>query len=166
MEDSFAYAKDKWEKSHTTPDVKVGDLVLVSPTNFNKIKLFKKLKDLFAGNFLIKALHGANTAEIELSEELSNKHPTFPVILIKPYKSSYSEKFPFRNKFPHTKKITKSLKERNLRTKMVREYLVSYSDPAFEDEWLAEKDLPEATKICRRFRKTRNRIILQSMLLF
>ncbi|MBW0594020.1 hypothetical protein O181_133735, partial [Austropuccinia psidii MF-1] len=24
MEDSFAYAKDKWDKSHATPDFKVG----------------------------------------------------------------------------------------------------------------------------------------------
>ncbi|MBW0590136.1 hypothetical protein O181_129851 [Austropuccinia psidii MF-1] len=38
IEDSFAYAKDKWDKSHATPDFKVGDLVLVSTTNFNNIK--------------------------------------------------------------------------------------------------------------------------------
>ncbi|MBW0555907.1 hypothetical protein O181_095622 [Austropuccinia psidii MF-1] len=38
MEDSFAYAKDKWDKSHAIPDFKVGDLVLVSTTNFNNIK--------------------------------------------------------------------------------------------------------------------------------
>ncbi|MBW0591300.1 hypothetical protein O181_131015 [Austropuccinia psidii MF-1] len=47
MEDSFAYAKDKWDKSHATPDFKVGDLVLVSTTNFNNIKGFKKPKDSF-----------------------------------------------------------------------------------------------------------------------
>ncbi|MBW0583478.1 hypothetical protein O181_123193 [Austropuccinia psidii MF-1] len=47
MEDSFAYAKDKWDKSHGTPDFKVGDLVLVSTTNFNNIKGCKKLNDLF-----------------------------------------------------------------------------------------------------------------------
>ncbi|MBW0548651.1 hypothetical protein O181_088366 [Austropuccinia psidii MF-1] len=58
MEDSFAYAKDKWDKSHATPDFKVGDLVLVSATNFNNIKGCKKLKDSFAGPFVIKALHG------------------------------------------------------------------------------------------------------------
>ncbi|MBW0583265.1 hypothetical protein O181_122980 [Austropuccinia psidii MF-1] len=52
MEDSFAYAKDKWDKSHATPD-----LVLVSTTNFNKIKGCKNLKDSFAGPFFIKALH-------------------------------------------------------------------------------------------------------------
>ncbi|MBW0496208.1 hypothetical protein O181_035923 [Austropuccinia psidii MF-1] len=60
MEDSFAYAKDKWDKSHATPDFKVGDLVLVSTTNFNNIKRCKKLKDSFAGPFFIKALHGEN----------------------------------------------------------------------------------------------------------
>ncbi|MBW0549683.1 hypothetical protein O181_089398 [Austropuccinia psidii MF-1] len=100
MEDSFSYAKDKWDKSHATPDFKVGDLVLVSTTNFNNIKLCKKLKDSFAGPFSIKALYGENSVEVELSEELSNKHPTFPVSLIKPYKSSDAEKFPLRNKVP------------------------------------------------------------------
>ncbi|MBW0514475.1 hypothetical protein O181_054190 [Austropuccinia psidii MF-1] len=100
MEDSFAYAKDKWEKSHATPDFKVGDLVLVSTTNFNNIKECKKLKDSFAEPFVIKALHGENAVEVELSEELDNKNPTFTVSLIKPYKSSDAEKFPLRNKVP------------------------------------------------------------------
>ncbi|MBW0473436.1 hypothetical protein O181_013151 [Austropuccinia psidii MF-1] len=97
MEDSFAYAKDKWDKSHANPYFKVGDLVLVSTTNFNKIKGFKNLKDFFAGPFFIKALHGGNALEMESSEELSNKTPTFPVSLIKPCKSGDSEKFPLRN---------------------------------------------------------------------
>ncbi|MBW0525573.1 hypothetical protein O181_065288 [Austropuccinia psidii MF-1] len=140
-EDSFAYAKDKWDKSHATPDFKVGDLVLVSTTNFNKIK------------------------GLELSEELSNKHPTFPVSLIKPYKSSDAEKFPLRNKVHQVippiessglKKLTKVLKERNLRANKLREYLVRYSEPTCEDEWLTEKDIPEATKLLRRFKHTRN----------
>ncbi|MBW0505009.1 hypothetical protein O181_044724 [Austropuccinia psidii MF-1] len=55
MEDSFAYAKDKWDQSHATPDFKVGDLVPVSTTNFNKIKGCKMLKDSYAGPFVIKA---------------------------------------------------------------------------------------------------------------
>ncbi|MBW0574598.1 hypothetical protein O181_114313 [Austropuccinia psidii MF-1] len=38
MEDSFAYAKDKWDISHVTPYFKVGDLAFVSTTNFNNIK--------------------------------------------------------------------------------------------------------------------------------
>ncbi|MBW0490233.1 hypothetical protein O181_029948 [Austropuccinia psidii MF-1] len=154
MEDSFSYSKDKWDKSHATPDFKVGDLVLVSTTNFYKIKACKNLKDSFEGAFVIMALHGENAVEVELCEELSNEHPTFPVSLIKPYKSSDSERFSLRNKVPQVippiessgvKNITKVLKERKLRTNKVREYLVRYSDPTCEDEWLAEKDIPEAT---------------------
>ncbi|MBW0482235.1 hypothetical protein O181_021950 [Austropuccinia psidii MF-1] len=142
MEDLFAYAKDKWDKSHATADFKVGDLVLVSTTSFNNIKECKKLKDSFSGPFVIKTFHGENAIEVELSEELSNQHPTFPVSLVKPYKSRDSEKFPLRNKVPQhippieysgTKKMTKVLKERKLRTNKVREYLVRYSDPSCED---------------------------------
>ncbi|MBW0483445.1 hypothetical protein O181_023160 [Austropuccinia psidii MF-1] len=83
MDDSFAYAKEKWGNSYATPDFKVGDLVLVSTTNFNNIKEFKNLKDSFARTFVIKALHRENAVEVELSEELSNKNPTFPVSWIK-----------------------------------------------------------------------------------
>ncbi|MBW0505245.1 hypothetical protein O181_044960 [Austropuccinia psidii MF-1] len=64
MEDTFAYSKDKWDKSHATADFKVGDLVLVSTTNFNNIKGCKKLKDYFAGPFFIKSLHGENSVEL------------------------------------------------------------------------------------------------------
>ncbi|MBW0560309.1 hypothetical protein O181_100024 [Austropuccinia psidii MF-1] len=63
MKDSFAYAKDKWDKSHATLDFKVGDLVLVSTRNFNNIKGCKNLKDSFAGPFVIKSLHGGNAVE-------------------------------------------------------------------------------------------------------
>ncbi|MBW0547288.1 hypothetical protein O181_087003 [Austropuccinia psidii MF-1] len=152
-------------KSHATPDFKVGDVVLVSTTNFNNIKGCKNLKDSFEGPFVIKALHGENCVEVELSEQLSNKHPKFPVSLIKPYKSSDSEMFPLRNKAPQVippietsgiKKITKVLKARKLRAKKVREYFVRYGGPTCENEWLEEKDIPEATKILRRFRYTRN----------
>ncbi|MBW0582080.1 hypothetical protein O181_121795 [Austropuccinia psidii MF-1] len=100
MEDSSAYTKDKWDKSYATPDFKVGDLVLVSTTNLNKIKGCKNLKDSFEGPFLTKYLHGENAIAVELSQELSNKHPTFPVSLVKPDKSSDSEKFPLRKKVP------------------------------------------------------------------
>ncbi|MBW0463497.1 hypothetical protein O181_003212 [Austropuccinia psidii MF-1] len=170
MEDSFAYTKGKWDKSHATPAFKVGDLGLVSTTNFNNIKGCAKLKDSFGGTFVIKALHGENAIEVELSEELSNKNPTFPVSLVKPYRSSYSGKFPLRNdvtqhkppiEYSGTRRITKVLKERNLSAKKVREYLVRYSDPACEDEWLAEKELPGATKLLRRFRNPRNNNIIK-----
>ncbi|MBW0522288.1 hypothetical protein O181_062003 [Austropuccinia psidii MF-1] len=69
--------------------------------------------------FVIKAFHGENAVEVELSEEFSNKHPKFPVSLIEAYKSSDAEKFPLRNEAPQAippielcgvKKITKVLK--------------------------------------------------------
>ncbi|MBW0472777.1 hypothetical protein O181_012492 [Austropuccinia psidii MF-1] len=60
MEDSFAYAKHKGDKSHATADFKVGDLLLVFTTNFNNIKGCKNLKDSFALPFFIKGLHGKN----------------------------------------------------------------------------------------------------------
>ncbi|MBW0517894.1 hypothetical protein O181_057609 [Austropuccinia psidii MF-1] len=100
MEDSFAYAEDKWDKSNATADFKVGDLVLVFTTNFNKMEGYKNIRDSFAEPFFIKALHGENAVEVALSEELSSKHPTFPVSLIKPNKSSDSEKSPLRTKVP------------------------------------------------------------------
>ncbi|MBW0566189.1 hypothetical protein O181_105904 [Austropuccinia psidii MF-1] len=44
MQDFFQYAKERWDKSHQPPDFKIGDLVLVSTSNFNNIKGPKKLK--------------------------------------------------------------------------------------------------------------------------
>ncbi|MBW0593256.1 hypothetical protein O181_132971 [Austropuccinia psidii MF-1] len=64
MEDSFTYAKDKWDKSHATPDFSVGDLLLVSTTNLTNINGCKKHKYSFARPFVIKALHGENAIEV------------------------------------------------------------------------------------------------------
>ena len=164
MQDSFKYAKERWDKSHKPPYFKIGDLVLVSTLNFNNIKGPKKLKDSFAGPFMIKALHGPNSVQLELTGELMNKHPTFPVSLIKPYSSSDKELFPLRNKPPleiprleegEEKKIVKVLKERRTRNKKEREYLVRYRNSTQEDEWLLEKDITNADKLLRRFRHER-----------
>ncbi|MBW0588290.1 hypothetical protein O181_128005 [Austropuccinia psidii MF-1] len=78
MNDVFDYAKQKWDKSHKVPDFKVGDLVQVSTFNFNNIKGPKKLEDSYVGPFVIVALHGTNAVQVELSDQLENKHPTFP----------------------------------------------------------------------------------------
>ncbi|MBW0495625.1 hypothetical protein O181_035340 [Austropuccinia psidii MF-1] len=86
MDDAFDYAKQKWDKSHKVPDFKVGDLALVSTMNFTNIKGPKRLKDFYVGPFVIVALHGANAVQVKLSGVLENKHPAFPVSLIKPYK--------------------------------------------------------------------------------
>ncbi|MBW0486523.1 hypothetical protein O181_026238 [Austropuccinia psidii MF-1] len=83
MNDAFCYAKQNCEKSHKVPDFKVGDLVVVSTLNFNNIKGPKKVKASYVGPFVIVSLHGTNAVQVELSDELENKHPTFPVSLIK-----------------------------------------------------------------------------------
>ncbi|MBW0524313.1 hypothetical protein O181_064028 [Austropuccinia psidii MF-1] len=72
MKDYFKYTKERWDKGHKPPDFKIGDLVLVSTLNFSNIKGQKKLKDSFAGPFVIKALHGPNSVQLELTGELMN----------------------------------------------------------------------------------------------
>ncbi|MBW0505750.1 hypothetical protein O181_045465 [Austropuccinia psidii MF-1] len=126
MQDSFKYAKERWDKSHKLPDLKIGGFILVSTLNLNIIKGPKKFKDSFEGKFMIKALHGPNSVQLELTGELMNKHTTFPASLIKPYTSSDKEFFPLSNKPPleippleegEEKKIVKVLKERSTRDK-------------------------------------------------
>ncbi|MBW0501345.1 hypothetical protein O181_041060 [Austropuccinia psidii MF-1] len=126
MNDAFEYAKQKWDKSQKLPDFKLGDLALVSTFNFNNIKFPKKLKDYYVGPFVIFSLHVTNAVQVELSGELENENPTFPVSLIKPSQPSDKELFPFRKATPLTvppveqsedKKIKKVIKERILRGK-------------------------------------------------
>ncbi|MBW0536575.1 hypothetical protein O181_076290 [Austropuccinia psidii MF-1] len=130
MNDAFEYAKQKWDKSHKNPEFKVRHLILVSTLNINNIKGQKKSKDFFAGLSITKALHGENEVQVELSGELENKHPTFPVSLVKHYTSSDKELFPLINEKPlevppldqsEDKKVLKVLKERRLRGKDERE---------------------------------------------
>ncbi|MBW0576487.1 hypothetical protein O181_116202, partial [Austropuccinia psidii MF-1] len=132
--------------------------------NFNNIKGPNKLEDSFAGPFMIKALHGPNAVQLELTGELMNQHPTFPVILIKPYSPSDKELFPLRKKNPlaippleegEGKKTVKVLKERRTRNKKEREYLVRYRNPTQVDEWLLERDMTNADKLLRSFRHER-----------
>ncbi|MBW0566745.1 hypothetical protein O181_106460 [Austropuccinia psidii MF-1] len=75
MQDYFKYAKEKWDKINKPPFFKIGDLVQVSTLNFNNIRGPKKLKDSFAGPFMIKALHGPNAVKLDLTGEL---RPSFP----------------------------------------------------------------------------------------
>ncbi|MBW0567528.1 hypothetical protein O181_107243 [Austropuccinia psidii MF-1] len=164
MNEAFDYAKQKWDKSHKVPDFKVGDLVLASTLNFHNIKGLKKLKDSYVGPFVIVSLHGTNAVQVELSGELENKHSTFPVSLIKPYQPADKELFPLRNPTPLTvppveqnedKKIKKAIKERRLRGKNQRDYLVRYGNPVHEDEWLAESEIPDSDILLGRFRHER-----------
>ncbi|MBW0583457.1 hypothetical protein O181_123172 [Austropuccinia psidii MF-1] len=167
MNDAFEYARQKWDKSHKNTGFKVGDLILVATLNFNNIKGPKKLNDSFAAPFIIKALHGTNAVQVECSGELENKHPAFPVSLVKPYTSSDKELFPLRNEKPlevppidkiEEKKVPKVLKERRLRGKDEREYLVRYKNPQQEDEWIVAEKIPYSQSFLREFRHERRQI--------
>ncbi|MBW0480686.1 hypothetical protein O181_020401 [Austropuccinia psidii MF-1] len=164
MDDAFDYAKQKWDQSHKVSDFKVGDLVLVSTFNLNNMKGPKKLKDSYVGPFVIVSLHGTNAVQVELSGELENKHPTSPVSLKKTYQPAEKELFPLRKPTPLTvppveqsedKKIKKVIKERRIRSKNQREYLVRYKNPVHEDEWLAESGITYSDKCLRRFQHER-----------
>ncbi|MBW0530249.1 hypothetical protein O181_069964 [Austropuccinia psidii MF-1] len=156
MDYTFDYSKQKWYKSHKVPDFKVGDLVLISTLNFNNIKGPKEPKDSYVGPFFIVTLHGANAVQVEWSGELEKKHLTFPVSLIKPSQPADKELFPLSNPNPLTapqveqsedKNIKKIIKERRLRGKNQREYLVRYRNPVHEDEWLEESGIQYLTQI-------------------
>ncbi|MBW0544957.1 hypothetical protein O181_084672 [Austropuccinia psidii MF-1] len=150
------------------------DLIEIHPTasSFNvmldKVKNHVKqsMDDTFdyAKHKWDKTLLGTNAVQVELSGELENKQTTFPVILIKPYQPADKELFPLRNSNPLTvpqveqnedKKIKKFIKERRLRGKSQREYLVRYRNAVHEDKWLAESEIPDSHKPLRRFRHER-----------
>ncbi|MBW0566784.1 hypothetical protein O181_106499 [Austropuccinia psidii MF-1] len=133
MNESFDYAKQKWEKSHKVPDFKVGDLALVSTLNFDNIKGPKKLNDYYVGPFVIVASHGNNAFQVE--------NPT--PLTVPPVEQN------------DDRKIKKVIKARRLRGKNQREYLVKYRNPVHEDEWLAESEIPDTDKLLRRFRHER-----------
>ncbi|MBW0502536.1 hypothetical protein O181_042251 [Austropuccinia psidii MF-1] len=114
--------------------------------------------------FVIVALHVTNAVQVGLSGELENKHPTFPVSLIKPYQPDEKELFPLRNPTSlnvppveqiEDKKIKKVIKERRLKGTNQREHLVRYRDPVHEYEWPAESEIPDSDKLLRRFRHER-----------
>ncbi|MBW0500170.1 hypothetical protein O181_039885 [Austropuccinia psidii MF-1] len=126
MQDFLKYTKERWDKRHKPPSFKIRDLALVSTLKFNNIKGPKKLKDSFARPSIITVLNGLNSVQLELTGELMNKNPAFPVSLLKTYSSSDKELFPLINKptleIPpleegKERKIIKVLKYRGLETK-------------------------------------------------
>ncbi|MBW0563443.1 hypothetical protein O181_103158 [Austropuccinia psidii MF-1] len=115
VNDAFEYAKQKWHKSYKVPAFKVGDLLLVSTLNFHNIKSPKKLADSYLGPFVIVALHGNNSVQVELSDKLENKHPTFPASLIKPYQTADEELFPLSNLTPLTLPPVEQTEDKKIR---------------------------------------------------
>ncbi|MBW0553028.1 hypothetical protein O181_092743 [Austropuccinia psidii MF-1] len=102
----------------------------------------KKLKDSCVGPFVVVFLHRTIQVQVDLSGKLENKHPTFQVCLMKPYKQADKELFSLRNPNPLTippveqseyQKIKRLIKERRLRGKNQIEYLVRYINPVHED---------------------------------
>ncbi|MBW0462160.1 hypothetical protein O181_001875 [Austropuccinia psidii MF-1] len=86
------------------PDFKEGDQVLVSTLKFDNLKGPKKMRDSFVGPFTIIKLIGKNAVEIKLTEELSRKHPVFPVSLLRhTSRKRRINSFPGRRTPPHHK---------------------------------------------------------------
>ncbi|MBW0469049.1 hypothetical protein O181_008764 [Austropuccinia psidii MF-1] len=162
------YNKQRWDKSHMEPDFKEGDQVLVSTLNFNNLKGPKKMRESFVGPFSIIKLVGKNAVEVKLTEELSRKHPVFPVSLVKPYFQMEEDKFPSRKKSPTPpdimeaedspepmKRIIKARKIR-LNGRDQRQYFIRFKyQTADNDKWLAEDAIPDGSLHSRRFRASR-----------
>ncbi|MBW0488158.1 hypothetical protein O181_027873 [Austropuccinia psidii MF-1] len=136
------------------PDFQEGEQVLVSTLSFNNLKRPEKMRGSFLGPFTIVKLIRRDAVEVKLTEESSNKHPVFPVSIVKPYFQTEEDKFPTKNPtapeivevedFPGTvKKIIKSRKIR-LNGKHQRQYLVRFKNQKFDkDKWLAEDAIPD-----------------------
>ncbi|MBW0541747.1 hypothetical protein O181_081462 [Austropuccinia psidii MF-1] len=159
------YNKQRWDKSHMEPDFKEGEQVLVSTLNFNNLKGPKKMRDSFVGPFTIIKLVGKNAVEVKLTEELSRKHPAFPVSLVKPYFQTEEDKFPSRKKSPTPPDIVEvenspGLVKRIIKARKIglngrdqRQYLVRFKNQtADEDIWLAEDAIPDGDLHLRSFR--------------
>jgi hypothetical protein len=163
VQEAVEYSKTRWDKSHKEPVFKIGDKVLLSTVNFNNLGGNKKLKPSFIGPFTIKQLHGKNAVEVILSNELSRKHPVFPVSLVKPFKQRDSDEIsspqepvplliePEDNTKLKVLKILKEKKER-INGKDTRLYLVRYRNTsADKDEWLPESNIPDGPIHLRNF---------------
>ncbi|MBW0569000.1 hypothetical protein O181_108715 [Austropuccinia psidii MF-1] len=88
------------------------------------------------------------------------------------YTSSDKELFPLRNETPlelpplnqsEEKKVLKVLKERRIRGKNEREYLVRYKNPQHEDEWIVAEKIHDSQTFLRRFRHERRPIPQKNM---
>ncbi|MBW0511298.1 hypothetical protein O181_051013 [Austropuccinia psidii MF-1] len=101
---------------------------------------------------------------MELSGEMKNKHPTFPVSLIECYQPDDKELFPLRHTTAFYKppveqnedrKMEKVIKKRRFWGKNQQENLIRYRNPVHEDELLVESTIPASDKCLRKFRHER-----------
>ncbi|MBW0581307.1 hypothetical protein O181_121022 [Austropuccinia psidii MF-1] len=109
-----------------------------------------------------------NAVEVKLKEELSRKHPVFPVSLVKPYFQTEEDKFPSRKKTPTPSEIVevadspgpmkKIIKARKIRLngKYQRQYLVRFKNQtADKDKWFSKEAIPDGNLHLKRFRASR-----------
>lgn len=165
---AFAYEKQRWDKSHVEPKLKIGDQVLLSTIHFNNLTTNAKLKDPFIGPFPITELIGKNAVRVELHGAFSRRHPVFPISLLKIYKESEEETFPrratLRKKVPPMEEeegtIDKILNKRVVKVgnKKELQFLVSFKNKSLDSQrWMPEKDIPDAGKVLRTFRVERRK---------
>ena len=163
IDTAFEYAKERWDKTHKESPIQVGDLVMVSTINFTNLQGARKLQDAFVGPFPVIRKHGPNVVELELSAPFDRKHPTFPVSLIKLYKTSDEKRFPKRRvkvvipelDKDETGEIQKILREQQTKVegRIRREYLVRYKGrPSEEDQWLQESKITNGDHLLQKFR--------------
>ena len=142
---------------------------MISTITFNNIQGSRKLKDAYVGPFLVAKLHGPNAVEVILTGEFSRKHPTFPVSLLKHYKTSTSELRKNMPKFTEAiipfEKDTEKTVLKVLQNKRVRQnnqdillFLVRYKNLAADhDEWLPAEKIPKKDKVLRQYRMDKKR---------
>ncbi|MBW0495150.1 hypothetical protein O181_034865 [Austropuccinia psidii MF-1] len=114
------------------------------------------------------ASHRKNAAGVRITQEFSQKHPEFPVTLVKPYFQTGEEKVPSKTKTTNPpyrvqvedscgplKKIIKEKKTR-LSVKDQKQHLVSFkSQTENKDIWWAEDGIPDGNLHVIRLRASR-----------
>ncbi|MBW0496108.1 hypothetical protein O181_035823 [Austropuccinia psidii MF-1] len=105
-----------------------------------------------------------NEVEVKLTEEVSRKHPVFPVSLVKPYIQTEEDTFPCRKKSPTPPEIVeventpgavkKLINARKIRLngKEQKQYLVRFKNKtADKDKCLEEEAIPDGNICLRQF---------------
>jgi hypothetical protein len=159
------YNKERWDKCHKKPDIKIGDLVLISTLNFNNLGGNRKLKDSFVGPFVVQKFHGNNAVEVVLTGEFSQKHPTFLISLVKKFITNGAiktyivvyeqQKEPIPVIVDKQKIPSKVLDEKIVRIQGQdrRQYLVRFKNASTdEDKWLFKEQIKNVEPLLQRFR--------------
>ncbi|MBW0581148.1 hypothetical protein O181_120863 [Austropuccinia psidii MF-1] len=84
------------------------DLLTIHPTAKDLQEMWKRACDTEAKGIAEAKEYNEqrkNAVEVKLTEEISRKHPVFPVTLVKPYFQTEEDKFPSRKKNPTAPEI-------------------------------------------------------------